>query len=289
MDETDIGGGEGGRRDLAARLGPDLGPRLASGLVLAAGLAVVIWAGRVAFDAFVVLLAMALSWEWGRLVAPRETDIVSGVTIVAVGAAGVLAACAFVGLGLLLLTIGAILVVVLSLGNNAPLGGAGVFYAGLPALAVIWLRADAAQGVAGVVFLLVVIAVSDTAAFFCGRLLGGPRLWPRVSPNKTWAGLLGAIVLSALFGALYCLAVPAASPLRLAAIAAALALLAQAGDLAESALKRHFGAKDSGRLIPGHGGIMDRVDGVVAAAPVAALIGLAINVHWPARALLLGF
>jgi phosphatidate cytidylyltransferase len=289
MGDTDSGEGGSERRDWRARLGPDIGPRLASGLVLAAGLAAVIWAGRLVFDACVVLLAMVLSWEWGRLVTPHDREIVSGVTIVTVGAAGILAACAFVGLGLLVLTIGAILVLVLSLGHNALLGGAGVFYAGLPALALIWLRADTAQGLTGVVFLLAVIALSDTAAFFCGRLLGGPRLLPQVSPNKTWAGLLGAIAASALFGALFGLAAPSASPSRLAVIAAALALLAQAGDLAESALKRHFGAKDAGQLIPGHGGIMDRVDGVVAAAPVAALIGMAVNVHWPARALLLGY
>ena len=160
---------------------------------------------------------------------------------------------------------------------------------GLPAIAMIWLRSDHSRGLMAVVFLIVVIVISDTAAFVCGRLLGGPRLWPRVSPNKTWAGLIGALVASSLMGALFWFLVRDAAPLRLAAVAGGLALVAQAGDLAESALKRRFGAKDSSALIPGHGGVMDRVDGLVAAASVAGLFSMAVNVHWPARALLLGF
>jgi phosphatidate cytidylyltransferase len=133
-----------------------------------------------------------------------------------------------------------------------------------------------------------VVIASDTAGFVSGRLLGGPKLWPRVSPNKTWAGLIGALVASSIVGALFWLAVPDGSPVRLAAAAALLSLVAQAGDLAESAIKRRFGAKDSSSLIPGHGGVMDRVDGLVAAATAVGLASFAINVHSPAHALLFG-
>jgi phosphatidate cytidylyltransferase len=109
-----------------------------------------------------------------------------------------------------------------------------------------------------------------------------------VSPKKTWAGLLGAVVACAVVGAVFWIFIPGASLLRLAVTGAALALVAQAGDLAESALKRRFGAKDAGSILPGHGGAMDRVDGLVAAASAVGLAAVAIDVHAPARALLLG-
>src|SRR5262249_20948271 len=124
--------------------------------------------------------------------------------------------------------------------------------------------------------------------FLAGRLVGGTKLWPAVSPNKTWAGLLGALGASAIVGALFWLSVPYASPVRLAAVGVVLAAVAQAGDLAESALKRRFGAKDTGAIIPGHGGLMDRVDGLVAAAIAAGICGFLVNWYFPARALLLG-
>jgi phosphatidate cytidylyltransferase len=200
----------------------------------------------------------------------------------------VLAAVGFVGLGLLALPIGAILATLLSLGRNSLFSALGVFYAGLPAVALIWLRSDATLGLLAVIFIIIVVIASDTAGFLSGRLLGGPKLWPRVSPNKTWAGFIGALVASSIVGALFWLAVPDASVVRLAAAGAMLSLVAQAGDFAESAIKRRFGAKDSSTLIPGHGGVMDRVDGLVAAATAVGLASFVINVHSPAHALLLG-
>jgi phosphatidate cytidylyltransferase len=194
------------------------------------------------------------------------------------------------GLGLLTLPIGAILAALLSLGRNSLLAAVGVLYAGLPSIALIWLRYDDAQlmGLLAVIFLIVIVATADTAAFVSGRLLQGPLLWPRVSPNKTWSGFIGALAASALVGALFWLVVPGSSLVRLAVVGALLAFVAQAGDLAESALKRRFGAKDAGSILPGHGGVMDRVDGLVAAASAVGLAAVAVNMHAPARALLLG-
>jgi phosphatidate cytidylyltransferase len=210
------------------------------------------------------------------------------VQIGTVAAAGLLAALLSVGLGLLALSIGAILATLLSLGRNSFFSAAGVFYAGIPAVAVIWLRSDVALGLQAVIFVILIGVTADTAAFLCGRLLRGPLLWPQISPKKTWAGLVGALVASAVVGALFWFAVPGGSAVRLAATGVALALVAQAGDLAESALKRRFGAKDAGSILPGHGGVMDRVDGLLAAVSAAGLAALVINVHSPARALLLG-
>jgi len=288
MSEHDDAGDDAEPFDLAARLGSDFGPRVISGLAMGAVAALFTFSGVTAFSVLVVIVALLLSWEWGRLVHGQEADVVIAVHVGSAGAAAVLAAFGYVGLGLLALPIGAILAMLLSLGRNSLFSALGVFYAGLPAVALIWLRSDASLGMLAIIFVIVIVIASDTAGFLFGRVLGGPRLWPRLSPNKTWAGMIGALVASSIIGALFWFAVPGASAVRLAAAGVVLSLAAQGGDLAESAIKRRFGAKDSGSLIPGHGGIMDRVDGLVAAAAVVGLATFVINVHSPAHALLIG-
>ncbi|CAG4920115.1 unnamed protein product [Acidocella sp. C78] len=144
---------------------------------------------------------------------------------------------------------------------------AGVVYAAVPGLALVWLRAGP-RGLAGVLFLLVVVWMTDIGAYAAGRLIGGPRLAPAISPGKTISGALGGLAVGVLAGLLVARTPAAILP------AAVLSAVAQAGDLAESALKRRLGVKDSGRTIPGHGGLFDRLDGVLAAAPVAAALAL---------------
>jgi phosphatidate cytidylyltransferase len=277
-----------GENGWKARLGTDFAARLLSGLVMAAAALLLTVSGPSPFALLVVLVALVVCWEWGRLVHGTDQTLVLSVQIGTAAAAGVLAALGYVGLGLLALPIGAILATLLSLGNNSLFAALGVFYAGFPAVVLIWLRSDPALGLSAVLFLIAVVVTADTAAFLSGRLLGGPLLSPNVSPNKTWAGAIGALVASAIVAALFWFAVPESSAVRLAATGVALAFVAQAGDLAESALKRRFGAKDAGSIIPGHGGAMDRVDGLVAAASAVGVAALAIDVHSPARALLLG-
>jgi phosphatidate cytidylyltransferase len=243
-----------------------------------------------------------VGWEWGRLVHGPDASLLMAVQLGATSVAGFVAAFLSAGLGLLVLPIGAILVALLSLGRNSSLSALGIFYAGFPMVILIWLRFDKGLleadkalglpdkdlGLLAVIFLILIVAAADTAAYVCGRLLQGPLLWPKVSPKKTWSGLIGALGASAVVGGLFWLAVPDASVVRLAATGAVLAAVAQAGDLAESALKRRFGAKDAGSILPGHGGVMDRVDGLVAAASAVGLAAIAIDMHSPARALLLG-
>ncbi len=148
---------------------------------------------------------------------------------------------------------------------------AGIPYVGLAAASLLWLRADPVVGARAVLFLLLVVWASDIGAYLAGRSIGGPLLAPAISPGKTWAGAAGGLLAAILVG----LAVGGARPASAAVLAgAALGIAAQAGDLLESAVKRGFGVKDSGRLIPGHGGLFDRVDGVLAAAPVAALLAM---------------
>ena len=287
-EDEEAEGGAGTLLDVRSRLGGDFGTRLVSGLAMGVVAALVTAAGPVPFAVLVVVVALLLSWEWGRLVHGREHDIVIAVHVAAAGAAAILATIGFVGLGLLALPIGAILAMLLSLGRNSVFSALGVFYAGLPAVALIWLRSDPALGLLAVVFVIVIVVVSDTAGFMGGRLLGGPKLWPTLSPNKTWTGFVAAVAASAVVGALFWFALTEGSAVRLAAAGAMLSLVAQVGDLAESAIKRRFGAKDSSSLIPGHGGVMDRVDGLVAAATAVGLASFVINVHSPAHALLLG-
>jgi phosphatidate cytidylyltransferase len=287
MSEHDAAGNRG-PSGLRARLGSDFVTRAVAGLAMAALAALFTFTGALPFTVLVVAVSVVLSWEWGRLVHGGEGDVIIAVQIASVVLACVLAALEKVGLGLVILPIGAILAMVLSLGANSAFSAFGVFYAGLPAVALIWLRADAGLGLTAIVFLLVAVAVSDTAGFLCGRLIGGAKLWPRLSPNKTWAGGIGAVAATGIVAALFPLFVTAASPLRLAGVGCLLSLVAQAGDLFESAVKRRFDAKDASALIPGHGGVMDRVDGLVAVAAAAGLMGLFINVHAPAHALLVG-
>ncbi len=147
----------------------------------------------------------------------------------------------------------------------------GVLYCGLPVLALVVLR-DRADGIVVTLWALALVWATDIGAYFAGRTIGGPKLSPRISPNKTWAGLIGGVILAGAFG--MAMHVSQGLPIRLALATPMLAVLAQLGDLYESWLKRRAGVKDSGNILPGHGGIMDRLDGLVPVAPLAALLVL---------------
>jgi phosphatidate cytidylyltransferase len=149
--------------------------------------------------------------------------------------------------------------------------GLGTLYIGLPSIAIIWLRARPELGLATLVWMLALTIAVDSGAYLAGRTIGGPKLAPRISPKKTWAGLAGGIIAAVLVGLLTARAMGAASLLPLALASALLAIVEQAGDLAESGFKRYFGVKDSSRLIPGHGGFLDRVDGLLAVSLAVAV------------------
>lgn len=262
--------------------------RVISGSVLASVAFTLAYVGPVYFAALVLVVALFIAWEWGHMVRGTTADLAFFVHVTAVSAAIVLAAAGYAALGVAVLMTGAIILVPLVFGRGARLSALGVFYAGLPALSLLWLRLDEPYGLAAVLFIFAIVWTSDIAAYAAGRLIGGPRLWPRISPKKTWAGLIGAVSASALVAGLIAPFLADASSLRLAVTGAALSLVAQMGDLAESALKRLFGLKDASHLIPGHGGFMDRMDSIVAVAVAAALFAFAVGPHEPARALLFG-
>jgi phosphatidate cytidylyltransferase len=151
-------------------------------------------------------------------------------------------------------------------------GVAGGAYIGAAGIGFLYLRAMEPYGFDTALWVFLVVAAADVGGYFAGRLIGGPKLWPRVSPNKTWAGTGGGVALAVALGGLFSWATTGTYFAVVGAISAGVAVLSQGGDLAESALKRHFGVKDSGRLLPGHGGALDRFDGLVAAVLVVALI-----------------
>jgi phosphatidate cytidylyltransferase len=150
---------------------------------------------------------------------------------------------------------------------------AGMVYAGSALLAAVLIRQDGKHGFAALLFVLLIVWLTDILGYFAGRGVGGPKLWVRVSPNKTWAGAIGSTVGSLVFAIVYAW-LGFGEMVPLAILGVALSVVAQLGDLLESAVKRHFGVKDSSHLIPGHGGLLDRLDGLVAALAAAALLGV---------------
>ena len=263
--------------------------RIASGTAIAVVAFLMLYWSPAAFAVLTFLIAAAMSWEWGRIVRGEMPDRALIVHIIAVFIAAILVTNDMAGLSMLTAVVGAAVVAALAIGSGrARLSGAGVLYTALPVIALVWLRSDEPLGFLATLFVLVAVAVTDVGAYVSGRTIGGPKLWPQVSPNKTWSGLLGGITAAAVAGLLFAFFTGSGSPLWLASLGLATGLVAQWGDLAESALKRHFGLKDSGDLIPGHGGFMDRMDGIVTASVLAALIGFSIDAFAPARALLYG-
>jgi phosphatidate cytidylyltransferase len=163
----------------------------------------------------------------------------------------------------------------LALGRpKAPWFALGVVYVAAPAAALVAIRSDPAYGMASLVWIIALVVAADTGGYLVGRTVGGPKLAPRVSPNKTWSGLGGAVAGAALVGLLTAFVLNHTNVLMLTLISAAIGLLEQAGDLVESAFKRHFGVKDTSQIIPGHGGVLDRVDGLLAVAVSVLVINL---------------
>ena len=259
----------------------DLGMRTASALVLVPAVLFIVWLGGFWFTGLIIALGILMAVEWVRIsYGPNKTQLlihqVAAVSLI-------MGSLRLSLLALVLLTFVSwffqrkdsfdfwILI--------------GVFYIGLPVLAFDQLRGDAQLGFVAVIWCLVIVWSADVMAYFFGRTIGGPKLAPRISPKKTWAGMLGAIVGAALasLGVSYFVGLHF---WPMATLAALFAVLEQGGDIFESAFKRHYGVKDSGNLIPGHGGVLDRVDGLIAVVLGAAVIGFAANSMHPSVGLL---
>jgi phosphatidate cytidylyltransferase len=271
----------------AAALSSELKMRIASGLVLAVIAFVAVCAGGLWFGLLITIVGLAVSWEWSRIVRGGSEDAALAAHLAAVAAAAVLSYMGHGLYALLAIAGGTAVVGALAKDNHPLLSSAGVGYAGLPVIVLLALRQDETNGLMAVLWVLSAVVATDTAAFAVGRTFGGPKLAPRISPNKTWSGFLGGVTAAAMVSAVLAHSI-GASPLRLAAMGALLGAISQVGDLAESSLKRAFGRKDASNLIPGHGGFMDRADGIVFAAIAAGVLAVLINPKAPAAALLFG-
>ncbi len=269
-----------------AALPKDLLPRALSSGVLAAVALAATWVGDVFFTALVLSIGLIMSWEWSRIVKGGAIDTALVVHGAVVGVAVVLAGIGkpYWGVGLML--VGSALVALVAARPRASMSALGVLYVGLPAISLVWLRGGDAHGAAAILFIFAIVWTTDIFAYVCGRMIGGPKLWPALSPRKTWAGTLGGVLFAALAGAALATLLGTAAPVWLAGVAIGLSIVAQIGDFAESALKRAYSVKDASSLIPGHGGFMDRMDGVVTAATAAALLALVRGAQTPGYSLL---
>ena len=255
----------------AGRPWADLRLRVLSALVLLPLGVGCVWAGGWAWDVLVVLGSAGLAWEYVGL-----SDAHGGyeARLALPGAAVVAASLAAAGFAVGALALLALLTGLVWLRSGRAALALGVPYIGLTAVALVWLRADAAAGRGNVLLLLLLVWATDIAAYLAGRLIGGPKLAPAISPGKTWSGAVGGLLGALLVGWPAAAALDGVPHLSILPVLAALSAVSQAGDLLESGIKRRYGAKDSGKLIPGHGGLLDRLDGVLTAAPLAALLAL---------------
>ncbi|MEO1206212.1 MAG: phosphatidate cytidylyltransferase [Pseudomonadota bacterium] len=266
----------------------DLRPRVLSGITMLAGSLFFLFIGAIPFAILVFVVSLVMSWEWGRLVRGHSADRSYLVHATAVATAILLAITGQHQLAILAIALGATALFCLNLGTTAGLSAFGVAYVGIPAIVLVFLRGETMEGALAVLFVFIVVWSADIAAFVGGRLVGGYKLWPSVSPNKTWAGFVFGVLASMCAALIFATFVTGAGLIYSGAIGLAFGILSQAGDLAESALKRGHGVKDASDLIPGHGGVMDRMDGIVIVASVAVVMALMIDASAPAHALLFG-
>lgn len=273
-------GSERGLVEKRVRDWADLRKRALTAALLGPAAITCMWLGANWWTALMALCMAGLTWEWVRMCGGSTRRSPGMVVPVAVLAAGTASVMELLPIALVLLAVGSLMASGLARrGKVPPLWlGFGVLYIGIAGISLIELRHADAAGRENVIFLFMVVWASDIGAYMAGRALGGPKLWPAVSPNKTWAGAVGGLLAAIAVGlATAALLEPGGLAIGIAGAAAILAVFTQMGDLLESWIKRHFGVKDSSALIPGHGGLLDRLDGVLAAAPVAAMLGAALG------------
>ncbi len=276
------------------RLGADFGTRVVSAITMAAIAVSATWAGGWFFATLVIAGGAVLIWEWAGMTGGKQSGPVFWVQCTTIAAMIITVTLPAFWVGLLPLwsivwTAGTVLLIWLVKEDGPEDAVTGLMYIALPAAGLVWLRNDPEFGLEAIFFLFIVVWGTDSLAYVSGRYFGGPKLWPAVSPKKTWSGAFGGTAAAIIGGVLLATSVPGTWWLRIAGLAFLLSVISQIGDLAESALKRHYGIKDSGSLIPGHGGLLDRVDGLLFAAFAATLFALTLGPGGaPARTLLIG-
>lgn len=258
---------------------PELRLRIISGAILALIVLVATWYGGLAFRLLSSLIALLVYYEWSAIIRLPHEDVRAN----AIGWAGQAAiAIATIGgetdyaVGLLLLSAIAAGAFTLLRGGSwwFPLG---VLYAGLTGISLSEIRGDNELGLVSMLFVFAIVWATDIFAYFVGRTIGGPKLAPRISPGKTWSGAVGGAISAVVAGVALAFAFFPGTGWRVAAVALLLSICSQAGDLFESFIKRRFAVKDSSHLIPGHGGVMDRVDGLIFACFATFLFAIILT------------
>ncbi len=238
----------------------DLAPRVGSAVLMVGVAAGAVWAGGVIFAVFVALICGAMVWELSRMLDPAA----DGAAVQMGMMTGAMVLASYWAPPMLVLPL---LLAPAVAGASRVASGKGIYVLYVAAIALagfslVSVRLD--LGVVWILWLFAVVVASDVAGYFAGKAIGGAKLWPRVSPKKTWSGTLAGWAGAALVGLVF--APYAQTGLVLVPVSVFMAMVAQAGDIAESAIKRRAGVKDSSALIPGHGGVMDRFDGMLGAA-----------------------
>ena len=268
--------------------------RVISALVMMPVVIATTYLGYPCFNLLVCLCAALMAWEYSRMIFGGHLGYEGGGLIIGLVGAVLVASTQNYSLAFFLL--GVIVVIFLGVDALRRLSikaithslkiekvvysasglwmAAGGLYMGGACIVLIWIRNDLDKGLFTIIWILALVWASDSGAYAVGRLIGGPKLAPKISPNKTWSGLAGCVVSAGIVGAVVAQSTYPDAMYWLIAISALIGLVAQMGDLLQSAIKRHFRVKDTSNLIPGHGGILDRVDALLAAIFAAALISL---------------
>ena len=272
---------------VSGRRWSDLSARAGSGLIL---VVVAITSARIGGALFVAVwlaAATAVLWEWQRLLGAHAPQ-----ARVVIGALGLVIAVVLTGRDLfeafVVVAIVAVILAALAGSGRRVWAAGGMLYAGILVVAAVGLRFSFPFGSRSIIWLFATVWSTDTFAYFGGRLIGGPKLSPRISPSKTWSGTATGLLAGAIIGTFVVVRdLPGPTALvQIFMVTLAASFFSQAGDAFESAIKRRFGVKDSSRLIPGHGGVMDRLDGFIAAAAFALCLGLIRDPHSIAQGLL---
>jgi phosphatidate cytidylyltransferase len=275
------------QREEAASRKPQVVIRIASAVVLAALALGATLFSPWTFLVLVMIGAGLIAWEWGRLTRGNGFDGTALISAVAAGSVAILGSVGRPDLAAFLTAAAAAAIFFTAPSREqADWSVGGLAYAALPAFALVWLRGDVLLGAFAMLYLFAVAWTTDTASYAAGSLIGGPKLAPNISPQKTWSGFIVGVLAPALVGIAFAFALKNTSGVRLALVSMGLALACQIGDLFESWVKRRFGVKDMSQLIPGHGGLLDRVDGLLFAAILAAFIALRDPAN-PGRGLLI--
>ena len=250
----------------------DLRLRIGSAIVLIViGLAAAI-AGGFALQGFVAVLCGAMVWEAARMLSPEQSMLALGLGLLCAGSMLALKVVANPGLLPLVLVPAAIGAALIA--RQKPIFGACIACFLLAGWELVMLRTEA--GLGGLLWLVLIVMASDVMGYFAGRLLGGPKFWPKVSPKKTWSGTIAGWLGAACVGLGF--VIWGGASFAIVPISVAGAFAAQMGDIAESAIKRMVGVKDSSRLIPGHGGVMDRFDGMIGASIFVLALSLIFGI-----------